>query len=72
MFREIPSRVLFSEDYPINLGTMSNLYPDTHLKLGTISKETSDGSCDPDLETLHKEGYLFKVSESWEFEAPRS
>jgi hypothetical protein len=72
MFREGSSRVLFPGDYPINLGTVRNLYPETRLRFEMIAQEPSEGSCDPGLETLCKEGYLSKVSESWEFEAPRS
>jgi hypothetical protein len=56
MFWESPSRVLFSGDYPINLETVSNLYPETQLIFGMISKEPFEGSCDPGLETLCKEG----------------
>jgi hypothetical protein len=71
-FWEGPLRVLFPRDYPINPGIVANLYPETRLRFGTIAQEPSEGSCDPSLETLCKEGYLSKVSESWEFEATRS
>jgi hypothetical protein len=72
MFREGSSRVLFPGDFPINLGTVPNLYPETQLIFGMIAQEPYKGSCNLGLETLCKEGYLSKVSDSWEFEAPRS
>lgn len=56
MFWEGSSRVLFPRDYPINLGTVPNLYLETRLRFGMDAQEPSEGSYDMGLETLCKEG----------------
>jgi hypothetical protein len=56
IFWDSPSRVPFPEDYPINPGTVLNLYQETRLIFGMIAQEPSEGSCDLGLENLCKEG----------------